>query len=553
MANGMSGAGGLGVQPILILPEGAIRQTGREAQKANINAAIAISDAVKTTLGPRGMDKMLVDSVGDITITNDGATILKEMEIQHPAAKMMVEIAKSQEEEVGDGTTTAVVYAGEMLRRASDLMDQGIHPTTIIKGFRLAKDKAIELLNNLSEKVTIDDEEILIKIAETSMTGKGIEAAKSKLAKVVVDAIKSVAKEENGKIIIDTDDIKIEKKEGEKIEDTELVKGIVIDKEVMHGAMPKIVKNAKIALIESSLEVHKTETDAKIQITSPDQLQAFIDQEAKMLKEMVEYIKKAGANVVFCQKGIDDLAAHYLAKAGIMAVRRVKKSDMEKLAKATGANIISEVKEISEQDLGEAGLVEERKVGGEKMIFVKECKNPKSVTILVRGGTEHVVDEAKRGIEDGVLGIASALEYGGVVYGGGSIEVELARGIREYSEKVGGKEQLAINAFADALETIPRILAESAGKDAIEMLVNMKSEHEKGKKWIGVNVFKGELQDMKELGVVEPTKVKLQAISSATEVAEMILRIDDTIIAGKLEKSGGKGEGPSGGYEGGEY
>ncbi|HIE41075.1 MAG TPA: thermosome subunit [Candidatus Aenigmarchaeota archaeon] len=524
-------------QPILILSEGSLRQTGKDAQKANIAAAVSIAEAVRSTLGPRGMDKMLVDSVGDITITNDGATILNEMEIQHPAAKMMVEVAKTQEQEVGDGTTTAVVLAGYLLKNAETLLDQGIHRTTIIEGYRLAAEKSIELLNKLGEKVTLEDENKLKKIALTAMTGKGTEGAKEKLAELALKAIKYVAHEDDNKIIINPEDVQIEKKQGGSITDTELIKGIVVDKEVVHSAMPKIVKNAKIALINSALEVKSPETDAKISITDPEKMQAFVEQETKILKNMADKIKECGATVVFCQKGIDDTVQYYLAKYGIMAARRIKESDMEKLAKATEARIISNINEISKEDLGEAGLVEEKKIGDDKMIFVRECKEPKAVSILIRGGTEHIVEEVKRATDDAILGITSTLEFGSYVYGGGTIETELARQLRDYAEGIGGKEQLAINAFAEALEIIPRTLAESTGKDAVELLVSIKSKHEAGEVTYGIDVFRGAPNDMKKLGVVEPTKIKVQAISSAAEVAEMILRIDDVITAGKSSNS----------------
>ena len=528
-------------QPIFILPEGTLRSTGRDAQSRNIMAAKAITESVRTTLGPRGMDKMLVNSIGDVTITNDGATILDEMEIEHPAAKMIVEVAKTQEDEVGDGTTTAVILAGELLKKAEDLLEQEIHPTMIVRGYRLSKIKALELLDKIGEEIDIDDTEMLEKIAMTAMTGKGSEAAKESLAKLAVDAVKMVA-EKSDKIVIDKDDVKIEKKQGGSIDDTELIKGIVIDKEVVHPNMPKRVKDARIALLDVALEVKETETNAEIRITSPDQLQAFLEQETKMLKEMVKKVAATGCNVVFCQKGFDDLAQHYLAKEGVLAARRVKKSDMEKLAKATGANIVSNLDEISKEDLGYAGLVEEVTIAGEEMIFVRDCKDPKAVSILVRGGTEHVVDEAKRAMDDAVLGVVSALEIGKVVYGGGAIEIEVARKLKEYAETVGGREQLAINAFAEAVEIIPRTLAESTGRDPIDLLVELRTLHDKGKVHYGVDVVNGKVEDMKKLGVVEPLKIKTQAVKSATEAAEMILRIDDVITS----KSGGA---PRGGPE----
>ncbi|RLJ00887.1 MAG: thermosome subunit [Candidatus Aenigmatarchaeota archaeon] len=520
-------------QPILVLSDDVLRQTGKDAQRANISAAISVSEIVRSTLGPKGMDKMLVDSTGDITITNDGVTILEEMEIQHPAAKMIREVAKTQEQEVGDGTTTAVVLTGQLLKKAGDLLDQGIHRTTIVKGYRLAMSKTIESLGDIGKKVSLSDAENLRKVSLTAMTGKGIESSKNELSDLAVNAIKCVAYEENGKTVINPEDIQIEKKQGGSIKDTELIKGIVIDKEIVHSAMPKMTKDAKIALINAALEVKSTETDAKISITDPEKMQAFADQESKMLKSIAEKVKDSGAKIVFCQKGIDDMVQYYLAKYGIVAVRRVKESDMEKLSKATGARIISSVNEISPEDFGMAGIVEEKKIGEDKMVFVRECKDPKAVSILIRGGTEHVVDEAKRAMDDAVLGVASTLELSSYVYGGGAVEIEAAKKLRAYAITVGGKEQLAINAFAEALEIIPRTLAESAGKDAVELLVEAKSKHESGNTGYGINVFEGKIDDMDKLGVVEPTKIKVQAISSATDVAEMILRIDDIITAGK--------------------
>jgi thermosome len=532
----------MGGQPIFILPEGTLRSTGKDAQARNIMAAKAVADAIRSTLGPKGMDKMLVDSIGDVTITNDGATILNEMDIEHPAAKMVVEVAKTQDEEVGDGTTTATIITGELLKKAEVLLEQNIHPTMIIRGFRIAKEKALDILNDISEDITIDDFENMMLIAMTAMTGKGSEAAKEPLAEIAVNAVKMVAEERDGKIIVDKENIQIEKKQGGSIDDTELIKGLVIDKEVVHSNMPKKVRGAKIALLDCALEVKETETNAEIRITSPDQLQAFLDQESKMLKNMVNKVVASGCNVVFCQKGIDDLAQHYLAKEGILAARRVKKSDMEKLAKSTGGNVASNVDELSEDDLGYAGLVEEQRIAGEEMIFVRECKDPKAVSILVRGGTEHVVDEAKRAMDDAVLGVAVALEVGKIVYGGGATEIELSRKLKEYAETIGGREQLAINAFAEAIEIIPRTLAESTGKDPIDILVDLKTQHEKGKKTYGVEVFNGGVDDMKTLGVIEPLKIKTQAIKSACEASEMILRIDDIITS----KSGG-GMPPQGG------
>ncbi len=547
----MNGQSQMGGQNIFVLPEGTLRTLGRNAQHANIAAAKAVADAVRTTLGPKGMDKMLVDSMGDVVITNDGVTILEEMEIEHPAAKMMVEVAKTQEEEVGDGTTTAAVLAGELLKKAEVLLDQNVHSTVITKGFRLAKEKALELMNNISKEIKPSDSSTLKKIAITAMTGKSAERASEHLADIAVQAVKMVMDEDNGKIEIDTDNIQIEKKHGGSIEDTELIKGIIIDKEVVHPGMPKHLKDAKIALVDSALEVKETETDAEIRITSPEQMQAFIEQEEKMLRDMVEKVAASGANVLLCQKGIDDIAQHYLAKKGIMAARRVKKSDMEKLARATKGRVVTSLRDISKDDLGFAAIVEEKKIAGEQMIFVRECKDPKAVSILIRGGTEHVIEEVKRAMDDAVGGVASALEVGKVVAGGGAPEAAVAKGLREFSQKYSGREQLAIQAFAEALEVIPRSLAENAGLDPIDMLVALRVAHDSGKTTAGVDVFSGKVIDMWEAGVIEPIKIKTQAIKSAAEAAEMILRIDDIISAGKLSHGGPAGGGmPPGGMGG---
>jgi thermosome len=532
-----------GGQPIIILKEGSTRTRGRDAQGMNLMAARAVAEAVRTTLGPKGMDKMLVDSLGDVVITNDGVTILKEMDIEHPAAKMIVEIAKTQDDEVGDGTTTAVVLAGELLKRSENLLDQDVHPTVIAAGYRAAATKAREILDSLAYPVTLKDEDLLKKFAITAMTGKGAEAVGTKLADLVVKSVKAVV-DENGKV--DVDDIKVEKKVGGTIGDSELIQGLVIDKERIHPNMPKTVKNAKIALLDTPMEIEKTEIDAKIEITSPDQLQSFLDQEEKMLKNMVDKIKATGANVVFCQKGVDDLVQHYLAKNGIMAARRVKESDLKKLAKATGARVSTSIDEMSKEDLGVAGLVEERKIGDENMIFVEKCKDPKAVSLILRGGTEHVVDELERAVHDALRVVGVVVEDKKYVAGGGSTEVELALRLKEYASTVGGREQLAIEAFAESMEIIPRTLAENAGLDPIDTLVDLRSKHEGKKgdsKTFGINVFTGEAVDMKKEGVVEPLRVKTQAISGASEAAVMILRIDDVIAASKL--SGGRG-GPGG-------
>lgn len=536
MTNGRAMVGQLGGQPILILPEGTIRTRGRDAQRNNIAAAMAVADAVRTTLGPKGMDKMLVDSIGDIVITNDGVTILENMEIEHPAAKMMVEVAKTQNEEVGDGTTTSVIFAGELLKKAQELLEQNIHPIVITKGFKIAKEEALKILSDIGKNVYLEDKETLKKIAITSMSGKSMERASEKIADLIVKAVNMVATKEGGKVSVDTDDIKREKKHGGSSEDTELVSGIVIDKEVVHSGMPTTVKNAKIALIDAALEVKETETDAEIRITSPEQMQAFIEQEQKMLKGMVEKVIVSGANVVLCQKGIDDVAQHYLAKENVLVCRRVKKSDMEALAKATGGRIISNLDDLSSHDLGFARVVEEKKIGGEEMTFIRECKDPKAVTMLVRGSTEHVVDEVDRSVEDAIGAVASAVEVGKIIPGAGSPEEEVSKRLRKVAEKFSGREQLAIRAFADALEVVPRSLAENAGLDPIDILAELRAAHEQGKTYHGIDIFNGKIVDAGEMGVVEPLKVKTQAIKSAAEAAEMILRIDDVISAGKLSK-----------------
>lgn len=519
------------VQPIFILPEGTQRHQGRPAMKNNIFAAKLVAETVRTTLGPKGMDKMLVDSLGDIVVTNDGVTILEEMHIEHPAAKMMVEIAKTQEDEVGDGTTTAVVVAGELLKKAEDLLEKDIHPTVIIKGYRMASEKAIGILNEIAKPITEKDRNLLIKIAETAMTGKGSESKKDLLAEITVKSVIQVMDRESH-ILLDSDDIKLERKVGGSVEDTELVEGIVLDKERVHSGMPKSVKSAKIVLVDSALEIKNTETDAKIQITDPNQMQAFLDMEEKMLRSMTDKIIKAGANVLFCQKGIDDIAQHFLAKAGIYAARRVKKSDMDKLVKSTGARLITNLDDLTAKDLGNAEVVEETKVGDEMMTFVRGCKNAKSVTILVRGSTEHVADEVQRAIEDAIGDLMAALRTGKVVAGAGSPEMELSKRIMKYSESLSGREQLAVRAFAEAMEVIPRTLSENAGLDPIDTLTELKSAHDKNQVTAGINVFTGKVMDAWDAGVIEPLKVKTLAVTSATEVATMILRIDDVIASG---------------------
>ncbi len=519
-------------QPIFILKEGSKRTRGRDAQSNNIMAAKAVAEAVRTTLGPKGMDKMLVDSMGDVVITNDGATILKEMDIEHPAAKMVVEVAKTQDEQVGDGTTSAAVVAGELLKKAEDLIEQEIHPTIIASGYRLAAEKAVEVLNSLAMPVILSDRNLLISISETAMTGKAAEFSKKLLSKISVDAVTSIVDTDtNGKNIIDKENINVVKKVGGKVEDSELIQGMIIDKERIHPNMPQKVKDAKIMLLNTAIELKDTEVDAEISITSPDQLQSFLDQEEQMLKKMIQKVIDSKTTVVFCQKGIEDLGQHYLAKAGIFAVRRVKKSDMEKLARATGGKLITNLDEVAPEDLGYAGLVEEKKVGGDHMTFVTGCHNPKAVSILLRGGTEHVVESINSALEDALRVVAVAIEDGKLVAGGGSPEVEVALRLQEYAATLEGREQLAVKAYAEALEVIPRTLAENAGLDPIDMLMELRSQHEKGVKTAGLNVFEGKVVDMWEDFVVEPLRVKTQVINAATESAVMILRIDDVIAS----------------------
>jgi len=528
------------VQPIFILPEGTLRNTGRNAQKANIAAAKAVAETVRTTLGPKGMDKMLVDSMGDVVITNDGVTILDEMEIEHPAAKMMVEVAKVQEDEVGDGTTTAVVLAGELLKQAEFLLDKDVHPTVIAKGYKMATEKAQELLQGICRKVDYKDRMTLLNIARTAMTGKNVELAREKLAEIAVDAVSKVLEiSADGKLSIDSDNIKIEKKEGGGIDDSELIDGIVIDKEKVHPDMPKIVRDAKIALLDCALEIKETETDAKIQVTDPRQLQAFIESEQKILKDMAEKISASGANVIFVQKGIDDLVQHYLAKKGIYALRRVNKTDIEAIAKATGAKIIANLDDITPNDLGYSGIVEERKLHKESMTFIRLCKNPKAVSVLLRGGTEHVVAEVERAMTDAIGDVSVTISVGKYVAGGGACEVELSKQLRAFAETLSGREQLAVQAFAEALDIIPRTLAENAGIDPIDALTELKSKHDKGEISAGLDVFTGKAVDMAAKGVIEPLKIKTQAIQSASETAIMLLRIDDVISAAKLDKAAG--------------
>jgi len=541
-------------QPILILKEGTERSRGKNAQSNNIAAAKAIAEAVRSTLGPKGMDKMLVDSMGDVVITNDGVTILKEIDIEHPAAKMVVEVAKTQDDECGDGTTTAVVIAGELLKRAEELVKQNVHPTVITNGFHMASQHAVDVLAKMGKKVSIEDTNTLNHIAKTAMTGKSVGGANDLLADITVKAVRLVAKKKDKGYKVDIDNIKVEKKHGGSVYDTTLIDGIILDKEKVHSRMPGFVKNAKVALIDSALEIKKTEVDAKIEITDPSQMQKFLDEEEKTLKNMVTLVKKSGADAVFCQKGIDDLVQHFLAKEGIFAVRRVSKSDMSKLSKATGARIVTNLKEISKNDLGKAGMVEERKIGDDDMTFVTGCKDAKAVSILIRGGTEHVVDEIDRALHDALKVTAVAIEDGVTLPGGGASEIEVSLRLRDYAASVGGREQLAIEAFAQAMEVIPWTLAENAGFDAIDTLIKLKSKHEgkKPNKNIGIDIDTGDTKDMDKEHIIEPMRVKKQAISSATEVASMILRIDD-VIASKKGAGGpppGAGMGEMGGMGG---
>ena len=532
-----------GQQPIFILKEGTERTSGRSAQSNNIAAAKAVADSVRSTLGPKGMDKMLVDSMGDVVITNDGATILKEMDIEHPAAKMIIEIAKTQEQHCYDGTTSAVVIAGELLKRSEDLVEQNVHPTVICEGFRLASDKASELIETHSIAVNQD---MLEEVAKTALTGKSAGAVKEFLADISVRAVLSVAQENaDGEIVVDLDDIKVQKKQGGSIKDSSLVDGIILDKERVHSGMPRSVTDAKVALINSAIEVKKTEVDAKIQITDPSMLSQFLDEEEQYLKSLVEKIQASGASVVICQKGIDDMAQHYMAKAGLFAIRRAKKSDMEALSKATGGRIVTNIDDLSSDDLGSASKVEERKIGESDMVFVTGCSDAKSVSVLLRGGTEHVVDEVRRAFDDSVGVVAVAHEDGVVLTGGGSVVAAISRDLRSYAEGIGGREQMAIEAFSGALEVIPRTLAENAGLDPVNTIIDLRKAHSEGKSHFGVNVYEGGVADMSEAQVFEPSRVVEQAIQSASETAVMILRIDDVISsrAGSPMPDGGEFDG----------
>ena len=534
--------------PVLVLKENAREKKGNEARKNNITAAKLVADLVKTSLGPRGMDKMLVDSLGDVTITNDGAVMLKEMDVQHPAAKMMVEIAKATDNEVGDGTTSVVVLAGQLISLAEELINKDVHPTVIVDGYRHAGEQALKMLKELAIKIDPNDRDWLLKVAKVAMASKIVSPDALQLANLVVDAVLTVAdKNPDGTYKVDVDVIKLEKKPGGSITDTQLIKGIAIDKEVVHAGMPKRVENAKIALLNCPLEIEKPEFDAKINITSPEQMKAFLDEEAKMLKEMVDKIASTGANVVLCQKGIDDVAQHYLAKSGILAVRRVKLSDMEKLSKATGAKIISNVDSLTPEDLGYAELVEERKIEEDKWVFIEGCKNPKSVTIFIRGGSQRVVDEAERSLKDAIMVTKDVLENPYVVVGGGAVEAELSQKLRNWAQTLTGREQLSAMNFANAIETIPITLAENGGMDPIDIQVDLRSRHSEGGKWYGIDFDKNGVGDLYEKEIFEPLSVKEQIIKAATEAACMILRIDDVIAASKLKETPGAGAGGAGG------
>ncbi len=552
----MSTAGQAGGVPVLILKEGSNRSRGKEAQRTNIMAAKIVAESVKSSLGPKGMDKMLVDSFGDVTITSDGRTILDEMDIQHPAAKMMVEVAKTQDNEAGDGTTTAVIISGELLNKAEELIEKNVHPTVIIDGYRKAQEKALEILEKIAITVDLNSQDYAKKAAMTSMASKLVAEHREYLAEIAVKAILAVTEKVGDKYRADVDDVKVEKKTGESVQETKLIQGIILDKDVSHSGMPKRVEKAKIALLDCPLEIEKTEFDAKINIESPEQMEAFLKQEEDMLREMVEKLAKVGANVVLCEKGVDDMVQHFLARKSMLTVRRIKKSDMEKLAKATGGKIVTNLEAITTADLGYANLVEERKVGDDKMTFIEGCKHPRAVTILIRGGTERIIAEAERSIHDALCVVRDIVEEPKIVAGGGSPELEMSSQLKKYAETLPGREQLAVRGFAEALEAIPTTLTENAGLDPIDVLSDLRARHEKGEIWAGIEVVSGKIQDMSKAGVYEPLAVKKQIIKSATEAASMLLKIDDVIASGKMRApptppGGGP---PGGGYPGmGEY
>ena len=547
MASIQTTAGGM---PVLILKEGTKESKGKEAQKNNITAAKLIAEIVKTSLGPRGMDKMLVDTLGDVTITNDGATILKEMDVQHPAAKMMVEVAKSVDNEVGDGTTSVVVLAGALIEKAEELINKDVHPSVIVDGYNAAAEQALKLLEKIAVKVDIADKDMLLKITRTSMDSKLVSDDSPVLAQIVVDATKQVAEKADGIYKVDLDDIKVEKKAGGSMRDTKLIKGMVLDKEVVHGGMPKRVEGAKIALINSALEIEKTEMSAEIRISEPQQMQMFLEEENRMLKSMVDKIKSSGANVVLCQKGIDDIAQHYFARANVLAVRRVKESDMTKMARATGARIVNNLDDLTAKDLGSADLVEERKVETDKWVFIEGCKNPKAVSILIRGGSQRVVDEADRSMHDALMVMKDVLEHPAIVAGGGAPEAYIANELRQWSSSQEGRAQLAVQKFADALDAIPLNLAENAGMDPIDTMTELRASQSKGSKWTGVDVRNTKVAEMYKQNVLEPLVIKQQIIKSGTEVAAMILRIDDVIASGKSKMPAGPPGGGMGGMGG---
>jgi thermosome len=540
--------------PVLILKEGSNRSRGRDTQHSNITAAKIVAESVRSCLGPKGMDKMLVDSFGDVTITSDGRTILDEMDVQHPAAKMLVEVAKAQDNEAGDGTTSAVIIAGELLNKAEELIDKNIHPTIIIDGYKKAAEKALETLEKIAIPVDLKSPEYLKKAAITSMASKLVAEYKEYFADIAVKAMLTVAEKEGNKYKVDVDDVKVEKKTGESLSDTSLINGIVLDKEVVHSGMPKRVEKAKIALLDASLEIEKPEFDAKINIESPDQIEAFLKQEEDMLRDMADKIIQSGASVVVCQKGIDDMAQHFLSKKGILAVRRAKKSDMEKLAKATGGKIVTKLDDITSTDLGYAALVEERKIGDDKMTFIEGCKHPRAVTILIRGSTQRMIAEAERSMHDALCVIRDIIEDPKVVAGGSAPELEMSSTLKKYAESLPGREQLAVKTFAEALEAVTITLTENAGLDPIDILSELRSRHEKGETWAGIEVVEGKIQDMLKIGVIEPITVKRQIIKSVTEAASMILKIDDVIAAGKMKAPPTPPGGPGGQYPGmGEY
>jgi archaeal chaperonin len=556
--------------PVLLLKEGTTETKKKDAQKNNITAAKLIAQILKSSLGPRGLDKMLVDPLGDVTITNDGATILKEIEVQHPAAKMMVEVTKSIDNEVGDGTTSVVVLAGSLLEKAEDLINKNVHPTVIVDGYRRASEKAIKILREISNEIDPTDKEDLAKIAMTTMASKMVSGQSETLANIVVDAILKVAEEieseesgtkrggntslERSKYKVDIDNIKVEKKAGASVHDSRLIEGIVLDKEVVHGGMPKRIENARISLVNCPLEIEKPEFDAKLNINNPGQMQKFLDEENNMLKSMVDKIISAGANVVLCQKGIDDMAQHYLARVGVLAVRRIKESDMSKLAKATGATLITNIDEITSNDLGNAQLVEERHVETDKWVFVEGCKNPKAISILLRGGSQRVVDESERSVHDALMTVKDVVEYPYIVPGGGAPEAIVSQKIREWSNSFEGRAQLAAEQFAESIETIPLVLAENAGMDPIDTQVQLRTKiSNSDKPKYGIDVINKKIADMSARNVYEPLAVKENVVNGATEVASMILRIDDVIAASKSQTPSGPPGGMSGGYGGGDY